>query len=170
MIGDRKSPILITKSTMINAKTVEQIVNDKIAGSHLYLVEVTVGAQNAISVFVDSDEAVTLADCIELSKHVEAQFDREVEDFELNVSSAGLSEPFKVARQFVKNIGKEVEVIGKDGIKNIGTLLAYNETGIELEMIKKIKPEGAKRKQDIAIKELISFDKIKLVRIYISFK
>jgi len=155
---------------MINTKTVEQIVNDKIAGSHLYLVEVTVGAQNAISVFVDSDVAVTLADCIELSKHVEAQFDREVEDFELNVSSAGLSEPFKVARQFVKNIGKEVEVIGKDGIKNIGTLLAYNETGIELEMIKKIKPEGAKRKQDIAIKESISFDKIKLVRIYISFK
>lgn len=155
---------------MINAKTVEQIVNDKIAGSHLYLVEVTIGAQNAISVFVDSDEAVTLADCIELSKHVEAQFDREVEDFELNVSSAGLSEPFKVARQFVKNIGKEVEVIGKDGIKNVGTLLAYNETGIELEMITLIKPEGAKRKQEIATKESISFDKIKLVRIYISFK
>ena len=153
---------------MINSKTIEEIVSAKIAGSHLFLVEATVGAQNAINVFVDSEMAVTLHDCIELSKHIESQFDRESEDFELIVSSAGLSEPFKVARQYTKNIGKQVEVIGKDGQKQIGTLLSYTESGIELEIIKKIKPEGAKRKEEVAVKEAMTNDAIKSVRLHIT--
>jgi|ERR1035437_1868530 ribosome maturation factor RimP len=153
---------------MISAKTIEQIVNDKIIGGHMYLVEATVSAANAITVFVDSEQAVTLSDCMELSKHIESQLDREVEDFELSVSSAGLSEPFKVARQFAKNIDKLVEIVGKDGQKRIGTLIAHNPTGIEVEFIKKEKPEGAKRKVEVAFKEMIPFEAIKLVRLHIT--
>jgi ribosome maturation factor RimP len=152
---------------MISAKTIEQIVTDKIIGSHMYLVEATVSAANAINVFVDSEEAVTLIDCMELSKHIEAQLDRDVEDFELSVSSAGLSEPFKVARQYAKNINKLVEIVGKDGQKRVGTLLSHSNSGIEAEFIKKEKPEGAKRKIDVAFKEQIPFEAIKLVRLHI---
>jgi len=152
---------------MISSKTIEQIVSDKIAGSHMFLVEVTVSSQNAITVFVDSETAVTLSDCIEINKHIESQLDREVEDYELSVSSAGLSEPLKVPRQFQKNIGKDIEVICKDGSKKIGTLLLHSDSGIEIETIQKIKPEGAKRKQEIAVKEALAFDTMKSVRLHI---
>jgi len=152
---------------MISSKSIEQIVNEKIAGSQMFLVEVTVSLQNAIMVFLDSEIGVTLNDCIEINKYIESKLDRDLEDFELIVSSAGLSEPFKVSRQFTKNIGKEVEVIGKDGQKYIGILLSRNDSGIELELIKKIKPEGSKRKQEIVVKEAIAFEAIKSVRLHI---
>ncbi len=155
---------------MIDVKTIETIVAQKIAGSHMFIVEVSVNSQNSITVFVDSETAVTLDDCVELSKHIESQLDRDVEDFELSVSSAGLSEPLKVARQFIKNIGKEVEIVTKDGQKRIGILVSYEPTQIVAAFTNKVKLEGFKRKQDVTENVSIPFDTIKSVILHISLK
>lgn len=152
---------------MIQKQTIEQIVSEKIADSHMFLVEVTVSSQNTINVFVDSELAVTLNDCIEISKHIESKLDREIEDFELNVSSAGLSEPFKVERQYHKNIGKEIEIINKDGSKRKAILTGFSENIMEIETTQKVKPEGAKKKIEIPIKEQISLNAVKSVRLHI---
>ena len=152
---------------MIQKQTIEQIVSEKIADSHMFLVEVTVSSQNSINVFIDSELAVTLNDCIEISKHIESKLDREIEDFELNVSSAGLSEPFKVERQYHKNIGKEIEIIYKDGSKRKAILTGFSENTMEIETIQKVKPEGSKKKIEITAKEQIYLSVLKSVRLHI---
>ena len=70
-----------------------------------------------IRIFIDSDSRVLIEHCIELSKFIESQLDRDVEDFELNVSSSGLDQPYRLSRQYIKNIGREVSVLQKDNTK-----------------------------------------------------
>jgi len=154
---------------MIEKAKIEQLVGEKIQGTHLFLVEVTVTTQNAISVFLDSEQSVTLEDCIEINKFIEANFDREEEDYELSVSSAGLTEPLKVPRQFTKSLGKEVSVVTGDGQKRTGTLVSYNDGAIELEILKKVKLEGSNKKQQVIQKEGISLSEIKSVVINVKF-
>lgn len=160
------------KSThnMIAKDTVLQIVNEFIINSKYYLVDINISNENRISIEIDSFEGVSLDYCIELSKHVESKFDREIEDFELEVSSAGLTEPFKVLKQYEKNIGNEVEVLSKNGIKYSGILLSANETIFTISIEKKVQPEGSKRK--IIVNEEISFNysDIKYTKYIIRFK
>lgn len=155
---------------MIFKDTVIQIVSDYIAASEYYLVDVNVTPDNRISVEIDAFEGVSLDYCIELSKQIESKFDREVDDFELEVSSAGLTEPFKVLKQYEKNIGNEVEVLSKNGIKLSGVLSDANDTFFTITVEKKIQPEGAKRK--VTVNEAISFNynDIKYTKYIIRFK
>lgn len=155
---------------MIFKEAVIQIVSDYIAASEYYLVDLNVSTDNRILVEIDAFDGVSLDYCIELSKHIESQFDREAEDFELEVSSAGLTEPFKVLKQYEKNIGNEVEVLSKNGIKISGELVEANETSFTIRIEKKVQPEGAKRK--IIVNEDISFNynDIKYTKYIIRFK
>lgn len=125
---------------------VAEIVENYLKGSDRYLVEVKLEPGDRIVVEIDDDQAVTLDDCIALSKHIESRLDREVEDYELEVGSAGISQPFKVLRQYRKAIGKEVETLLKNGKKQTGILKEANENQIVLTVKKTVKPEGAKRK------------------------
>ena len=84
------------------------MVEEKLASSSYYLVDVTVAPGNVITVEIDNDEAVSIDDCAELSRYIEERLDRDVEDYELEVGSAGITSPFKVLRQYIKNIGNEV--------------------------------------------------------------
>ena len=84
---------------MINKETIKQLVNDKIAHSDYFLVDVTVSTSNHIVVEIDNQDGVNIDFCAELSRHIESQLDREVEDYELEVGSAGLTAPFKVIEQ-----------------------------------------------------------------------
>ncbi len=155
---------------MISKEAVIQIVSDYVATSEYYLVDLNVSTDNRILVEIDAFDGVSLDYCIELSKHIESQFDREAEDFELEVSSAGLTEPFKVLKQYEKNIGNEVEVLSKNGIKISGELVEANETSFTIRIEKKVQPEGAKRK--IIVNEDISFNynDIKYTKYIIRFK
>jgi ribosome maturation factor RimP len=155
---------------MIFKEAVIQIVSDYVATSEYYLVDLNVSTDNRILVEIDAFDGVSLDYCIELSKHIESQFDREAEDFELEVSSAGLTEPFKVLKQYEKNIGNEVEVLSKNGIKISGELVEANETSFTIRIEKKVQPEGAKRK--IIVNEDISFNynDIKYTKYIIRFK
>ena len=155
---------------MIERKVIIQLVEEKLASSDKYLVDVAVKAGNLIVVEIDSDEAISVDDCAELSRYLEEHLDRDVEDYELEVGSAGITSPFKVLRQYQKNIGNEVEVLVKNGPKLKGILKSANEEGIVLSLEKQVKPEGAKRKVTVTEDVSYAFDEIKYTKYIIRFK
>lgn len=157
---------------MIDKKIVVEIVESYFTDPNQYLVDVVVGTDNKIIVDIDSDseQAISIDNCIALTKHIESKLDREVEDYELEVGSVSLSQPFKILRQYKKNIGNEVEVLLKNGKKYAGILKEADEEKIILTIEKQIKPEGAKRK--ITVQEDLSFtyNEIKFTKYIIRFK
>lgn len=134
----------------------------------MFMVDITVKTGNSIEVLVDSDKGVSIDDCIHISRHIEQNLDREAEDFSLEVSSPGLSQPFKTLRQYQKNIGKKVELLARTGEKEEGILKSVNESGIELDITAKEKINGAKI--PVTKSKAYSFEQIKTVKLVISFK
>lgn len=155
---------------MISKETVKLLVNEKIADTDYFLVDVLVSPNNAITVEIDTQEGVNVGFCAELSRHIESQLDREVEDYELEVGSAGLTSPFKVVEQYLKNIGNEVEVLTKDGKKISGVLTEVATETFTLEIEKMVKKEGAKRKVLENETLIINFDSVKYTKYIIKFK
>lgn len=155
---------------MIEKNVVSQLVEEKLASSSNYLVDVVIKPGNLIVVEIDNDEAVSIDDCVELSRFLEENLDREVEDYELEVGSAGVTSPFKVLRQYVKNIGNEVEMLLKSGVKLAGVLKSADENGLVVTIEKKEKAEGAKRKVTVAEDQSYTYDEIKYTKYLIRFK
>jgi ribosome maturation factor RimP len=155
---------------MLDKSTVSQIVESYLRESEHYLVDLKVNQDNRIQVEIDSFNGVSLDDCVALNRFLESKLDREVEDFELEVSSAGLSSPFKVLKQYEKNIGKEVEVLTTEGKKLAGVLSSVSTDAVVLTVEKAIKEEGAKRKKTIQEEITLSFKNIKTTKLIIRFK
>ncbi|HHT22722.1 MAG TPA: ribosome assembly cofactor RimP [Bacteroidales bacterium] len=155
---------------MILKETVSEIVEAYIADTDYYLVDTKVGTNNHITVEVDHFDGVSLDFCIELTRAIEQKLNRDVEDYELEVSSAGLTSPFKVLKQYEKNIGNEVEVMTKDGKKLVGILQGFDLEKIILQQEKQVKPEGAKRKITVTEDTEILFQNIKTTKYIIRFK
>jgi len=135
---------------------IAEIVENYLKNSDKYLVSVKLEPGDRIVVEIDGDTPVSIGDCIALTKHIESQFDRDSEDFELEVGSAGISGPFKVLRQYRNAVGKEIEILLKTGKKHSGILREANENAVVLTVIKQVKPEGAKRKT--TVEEDLGFD------------
>ncbi len=110
----------------MDVSKIDAVVEAFTEGTDLFLVEVKVSPANEIEVVIDSDSAVSIDQCAALSRAIEAAFDREVEDFELSVFSAGVGQPLKLARQYRNAIGKPVDVVMKDGMKYAGKLEAFD--------------------------------------------
>lgn len=155
---------------MILKDAVIEVVEDYVATKSYYLVDVKVTPDNRVSVEIDSFDGVSIEFCMELNKHIESKFDREVEDYELEVSSAGLTEPFKVLKQYQKNIANEVEVLTKLGKKFTGVLTEVTEKEFVIEIEKQEKPEGAKRKITVTENLTFSYEDIKTTKYIIRFK
>jgi len=155
---------------MLDKSIVSQIVESYLQESEHYLVDLKVNQDNRIQVEIDSFNGVSLDDCVTLNRFLESKLDREVEDFELEVSSAGLSSPFKVLKQYEKNIGKEVEVLTTEGKKLAGVLSSVSTDAVVLTVEKAIKEEGAKRKKTIQEEITLSFKNIKTTKLIIRFK
>jgi ribosome maturation factor RimP len=141
---------------MILKEVVNQIVTEKLVGTDCFLIDVEVSQENSIIVIIDSDSCVDLDFCVELSRHIETILDREKEDFDLEVGSFGISKPFAVVRQYSKNIGKEVEILTKNGEKIRGTLAEVTPDYFSVEREKLVKLEGKKRKE--LQKETLNFN------------
>ncbi len=124
---------------MISEQLIKDLTNQHLEGTDRFAVSIAVRPDNRIRIFIDSDSRVLIEHCIELSKFIESQLDRDVEDFELNVSSSGLDQPYRLSRQYIKNIGREVSVLQKDNSKTEGTLVAADEVGFTLKQITKVK-------------------------------
>ena len=155
---------------MITKENIQEIISDIIKEKEAFIVDINVNPSNKINILIDSMEGFTIDDCVEVSRLVESKLDRDAEDFELEVSSAGLSEPFKVIEQYKKNIGKDVETITKEGIKIKGVLSNVTEKDFEIEESKMVKVEGKKKKQNVIEKHQFAYDQVKSTKIIIKFK
>ena len=155
---------------MIEKAVVTQLVEAYLQASNPYLVDVMIKPGNYIVVEIDSDDSVSIDDCVALSQYIEAHLDRDVEDYELEVGSAGITSPFKVLRQYQKNIGNEVEMLLKSGTKKVGVLIAVDISGATISVEKKVKPEGAKRPVMVTEEEKYPFEEIKYTKYLIRFK
>ncbi|MDE5788640.1 MAG: ribosome assembly cofactor RimP [Bacteroidaceae bacterium] len=155
---------------MIDKKFVENIVNEWLADKDYFLVEVSVSADDCIVVTIDHAEGVWIEDCAELSRFIEKHFDREQEDFELEVGSAGLGQPFRVLKQYEIHIGKMVETQTRDGHRYQGQLVAVDEAGFDMEVEQKVKPEGAKRAKRVLVGMHFTFDEVAYTKYLIKAK
>jgi ribosome maturation factor RimP len=153
---------------MIDRTLVTQLVEDNISGTDIFIVDIAVGPDNIVSIILDSDTAVSIDNCAEINKVVYSNLESKGDDnFELTVYSAGLSEPLKLKRQYVKHIGEEVEVLRKSGDKRKGILLSVEDSYIEIEYEVKEKEPGAKKKKTVQLKEKIELDSIKSTKLVI---
>lgn len=155
---------------MIEKNIVKQIVEEWLQDKDYFLVDVSVSNDNRIVVEIDHAEGVWIEDCVELSRFIESKLDREKEDFELEVGSAGIGQPFKVHQQYVNHLGQDVEVLTLDGVKYQGELHEVNDDTFSILRTVKKKEEGAKRPR--MVEELVTFryDEIKYTKYLISFK
>lgn len=154
---------------MITIDSIKKLTDTKTDEGTNFIVDIAIKPGNKITILLDNDNGVSIKDCVEMSRFIESNLDREKEDFELNVMSPGLTEPFKILRQYQKNIDKQVDVVTKEGKKLTGKLLSANQEGIELESKVKEKVEGKKGKQLIINNIKLTFNQIKETKIVISF-
>jgi ribosome maturation factor RimP len=118
---------------MISKKTVEEIIEEILAGTDKFLMEVVVQPTNRIFVYLDSDTSITIHDCQEISRIIESRLDRDNENYDLTVSSYGIDSPLKLLRQYRKNIGKEINLFTNEGKTINGVLVKIDENSLELE-------------------------------------
>lgn len=140
------------------------MIEEYLAGSDKFLVEVLIKPSNKIYVFLDGDQGVTISNCVELSRHLESRLDRESEDFDLYVSSPGADHPFTMPRQYTKNTGRTLQVTLHDDNIVEGRLESIDPDGIVLFV-----KENKKKKIAAESKKLL-FNQIKESKVIISFK
>ena len=156
---------------MIDKQQVISIANQWLDTKEGYfLVDVDVTPDNRIVVEIDQAEGVWIDDCVELSRFIESALDRDVEDYELEVGSAGIGQPFKVLQQYINHIGQEVEVLPKSGAKIKGILVKADENGFAVKTTQKQKVEGCKRPKTVEVEMPYSYNDVKYVKYVISLK
>ena len=159
----------------MNVSEIKDAISNEIVARGCYLVDVTVSKDNEIEVIIESEEGrIELDDCVAISRYFETCFDREKEDYELTVTSAGLDLPFKVLKQYLKAVGSKavgskVEVQLKGGKKLIATLTAADEESITLSYIAKEAVEGKKKKELVEHNDRFTMDQVNSVRPHIEF-
>ena len=155
---------------MTDKNIVKNLVDQWLEGKDYFLVDIEISRDNKIVVEIDHADGVWIEDCVELSRFIEDHLDREAEDFELEVGSAGLGQPFKVAQQYVNFVGKEVEVLDADGKKYKGVLKSVDGRDFTVTTEEKVKVEGKKRPQLQDKDYQFSMDTVKYCKYLISFK
>ena len=155
---------------MIEKDIVYQLVREGLAGRDCFIVDVQVKPGNVIIVEIDNKEGVDIDRCVSLHRFIESHLDRDIEDYELEVGSAGITSPFKVIEQYQKNIGNEVEVLTKAGMKLNGILKSVSDDKFVVTIIKKVKTETSKRKVEVEEDLTFGYDEIKYTKYLIRFK
>lgn len=155
---------------MIDKNEVRRMVEEAIAGTDAFVVDVTVSAANDIVVELDSATGIDLDFCADLNRRLNEELDRDAEDYSLEVGTASLTAPFKVKGQYEKNLGNEVEVLTRDGKKLKGILTDVTDDDFTIEITRKVKQPGAKRPVMEAEPEVIPMAQAKQVCYVINFK
>ena len=154
----------------MNVSGIIDAINDEIVARGCFIVEVSVSKDNDIILTIESEKGnIELDDCVSLSRYFETKFDREAEDYSLTVSSAGLDQPFKVYKQYLKAVGTKVEVSLKGGRKMVALLEAADEESITLKYSAKEAVEGKKKKEIVEHVDRFTLDQVNAVRPYIEF-
>jgi ribosome maturation factor RimP len=155
---------------MINKETIKSLVDQWLEGKDYFLVDIEVSKDDKIVVEIDHADGVWIEDCVELSRYIEDHLDRDEEDFELEVGSAGLGQPFKVPQQYINFTGKEVEVLNADGKKYKGVLKSVDGNDFVVTVTEKVKKEGSKRPVMEEVDHAFKMDEVKYTKYLISFK
>lgn len=155
---------------MIDIKRVEALVNEWLEGKEYFLTDLNVSNDNKVVVEIDHKDGVWIDDCVELSRFIEENLSREEEDYDLEVGSAGLGQPFKVVRQWLNHVGDQVEVLTQDGRKLKGTLTAADGDGFTVKVKEKFKPEGAKRSKTVETDYSFKYGEVRSTRYIFKFK
>lgn len=158
---------------MISKKVIRRLAEERIEelDNGLFIVELKVSANNTITIELDKHEGnVAITDCMSVSRNVEHNLDREEQDFELSVTSAGLDKGLRVFAQYVKNIGREVKVKLHEGGKLEGIMTDATQQAITVQTTRKERIEGKKKKETIVEDHVLPMENIKDTKIVISFK
>jgi len=150
---------------MIKKAYIKELASRHLQGTDKYVADVIVKTGNVITIVIDSDTAVLIDDCSHLSKAVESSLDRDAEDFELRVTSYGADKPLIHKRQYVKNIGRELQVLTPDEQKIKGKLAKVDEDSITLEL-----PPNKKKKETEPVLMSIPFSGIVQAKVVLAFK
>ena len=159
--------------TMITKDLVRKLAQERIdeLDRGLFIVDISISKKSIIELEIDKVEGyVAIEDCVSVSRNVEHNLDREEQDFELHVSSAGLDKPLRVLPQYVKNIGRTVALTLKDGSEKEAVLKEATAEALVITTTRKEKKEGSKKKETIIEDETILMTDIKETKIVISFK
>lgn len=157
------------RKIMLKASAIRNFIESRLEGSELFLVDVQVKPDNVIEVEIDSDSPVSIEECEKLTRAIEAEFDRDKEDYTLEVGSAGLTSPFKVKRQYQKYIGREVEVLKKDGKKLTGLLKNAGADNFTVVSKEKIKRPESKRPVIEDVEHTLGYDEVKQTKYLLKF-
>lgn len=153
----------------MKAEEIKHIAEPIIEANELFLVDLSLSKDNVIEIFIDALTGVNVQTCIKVSKEIEQNLNREEEDFELTVSSAGIGYPFKVAGQYQKNIGNTVEIKLQDNTKQQGILKTFDEQAIVVECEEKKAIEGKKKKETVKVEKTFLRTDIKEIKDVVSF-
>ena len=155
---------------MMNISDIVDAIGGEIVARGCFIVDISVSKGNDIVLTIESENGkIELDDCVSLSRFFETKFDREVEDYSLTVSSAGLDQPFKVFKQFQKAVGTKVEVSLKGGKKMVATLVEADQESITLRYTVKEAVEGKKKKEMVEHNDSFTMDQVNAVRPFIEF-
>lgn len=155
---------------MIDVNKVKALVEQWLDGKEYFLTDLTVTPDDCITVEIDQADGVWIEDCVQLSRFIEEHLSRDEEDYELEVGSAGLGQPFKVLRQWQNHVGKQVEVITTDGRKLKGTLAEADADHIVVVTRQKVVPEGKKRPVMQDVNVALPMSEVKSGKYIIDFK
>lgn len=155
---------------MIDKNFVKELVDRWLEGKDYFLTDLTVSPDDRIVVEIDHEEGVWIEDCVELSRFIESQLDRDEEDFELEVGSAGIGQPFKVLRQYEIHQGERVEVLTLEGRKLQGVLSGVTPDEFTLTVEEKVREEGSKRPKLVSKDIHFAYNQVKWTKYLIDFK
>lgn len=155
---------------MIDKNVVKSLVEEWLQDKDYFLVDIEISQDSRIVVEIDHADGVWIEDCVALSRYIEDRLSRDEEDYELEVGSAGLGQPFKVPQQYLNFIGEEVEVLDADGKKTRGVLKSVDGNNFVVTATEKVKVEGKKHPQLMEVDHDFEMDHVKYTKYLISFK
>lgn len=155
---------------MIDKNVVKKLVDEWLEGKEYFLVDIQISTDAKIVVEIDHADGVWIEDCVELSKFIEERLSRDEEDYELEVGSAGLGQPFKVPQQYINFIGKEVEVLDQERRKIRGILKSVEGEKFVVSVNEKVQVEGKKRPVKMDVDHEYDMNEVKYTKYIISFK
>ena len=155
---------------MINKETIQTLTEEWLKDNDYFLVDINFGADDRIVIEIDHADGVWIEDCAALSRFLQEQLGDELGDYELEVGSAGLGQPFKVVQQYVNHIGDTVEVLELDGKKVQGVLKSVEGTNFTVTTQEKQKQEGKKRPVLVEVDKTYAMDGVKYAKYLLAFK
>ena len=155
---------------MITKEAIKALVEEWLLNGDYFLVDIQMSGDDRIVIEIDCADGVWIEDCAELSRFLQERMGDELGDYELEVGSAGLGQPFKVEQQYLNHVGDQVEVVTADGKKLTGTLKEVHDRTFILTTQEKQVPEGKKRPVKVDVDRQFSIDEVKSTRYLLSFK